>query len=194
LWDRNSLSFANVAQVLGRRAHVLARVRKNLPTEPAEALPDGSYLAKVYKTAHDRQADRVVVVRVIAYTLGDPNRPGRDEAHRLLTTLLDAEAHPAVGLVELYHQRWEEETCQADYPSRRRWGGARRIGYHRRNGVARVGRVVPVVGEPRLDRLPQGFKRRGRDSLTARLLPVPTRGNLEDSKHFRLARQTRIRP
>lgn len=26
-----------------------------------------------------------------------------------MTTLLDAEAHPAMDLVELYHQRWEEE-------------------------------------------------------------------------------------
>jgi putative transposase len=40
---------------------------------------------------------------------------------------------------------WRIETCQADYPSRRRWVGTWRIGYHRRDGVARVGRVVPAT-------------------------------------------------
>jgi len=50
----------------------------------------------------------------------------------------------------LARQRWTEaswriETCQADCPSSRRWVGTRRIGYHRRDGVARVGRVVPAA-------------------------------------------------
>ena len=43
------------------------------------------------------------------------------------------------------HMRWPVETCQADYPSSRRGVGTRRIGYHRRNGVARAGRVVPAT-------------------------------------------------
>ena len=41
------------------------------------------------------------------------------------------------------------EKAQADYPRSRRWGGARRIGYHRRDGVARAGRLVPATaGRP----------------------------------------------
>jgi hypothetical protein len=37
------------------------------------------------------------------------------------------------------------EKPQAYYPSRRRWVGTRRIGYHRRDGVARAGRLVPAT-------------------------------------------------
>lgn len=41
--------------------------------------------------------------------LDDPKRPGHQETHRLLTTLLDAGAHSAKTLIVLYHERWEEE-------------------------------------------------------------------------------------
>jgi hypothetical protein len=110
LWDRNFLSYKNVAQVLSRKAHLLARVRKNLILEPIEELDDGSCLAKLYKTAHDREKDKNgIVVRVIEYTLNAPDRPSEGGTQRLVTTLLDAQAHPALELVELYHQRWEEE-------------------------------------------------------------------------------------
>src|SRR5262249_10984516 len=109
-WDRNFLSYNNVKQVLSRRAHLLARIRSSLIFEPTQELPDGSYLAKLYRTPADRKKDQGgVVVRVIQYTLNDPSRPSKERAHRLLTTLLGAEPYPAVELVELYHQRWEEE-------------------------------------------------------------------------------------
>lgn len=110
LMDRHFPSFKVVTQVLAANAHVLARIRANLIFEPTEVLPDGSYLAKMYRTPWDRKKDRGgVLVRIIDYELTDPNRPSKEKKHRLLTTLLDAEAHPALGLVELYHQRWEEE-------------------------------------------------------------------------------------
>jgi hypothetical protein len=110
LFDRNFLSFGNVSQVLDRKAHLLARVASNRILEPIEVLADGSYLAKMYKTEYDRKKDRKgVLVRVIQYELTDPNRPSKEKVHRLVTTLLDAQAYPALGLVELYHQRWEEE-------------------------------------------------------------------------------------
>jgi hypothetical protein len=41
--------------------------------------------------------------------LNDPGRPTKEKVHRLLTTLLDATAHPAKELIVLYHQRWEHE-------------------------------------------------------------------------------------
>jgi hypothetical protein len=110
LWDRNFLSFKNVARVLRRDAHLLARVASNRILEPTEELADGSCLAKMYKTEYDRKKDRDgTVVRVIEYELTDPDRPSKEKKHRLVTTLLDAEAYPALELVELYHQRWEEE-------------------------------------------------------------------------------------
>jgi SRSO17 transposase len=41
--------------------------------------------------------------------------------------------------------RWAVEKTQADCPSSRRWVGTWRIGYHRRDGVARAGHVVPAT-------------------------------------------------
>jgi hypothetical protein len=48
-------------------------------------------------------------------------------------------------ILGLVADRFRLEKSQADYPSRRRWVGTERSGYHRRNGVARVGRVVPAT-------------------------------------------------
>jgi hypothetical protein len=48
-------------------------------------------------------------------------------------------------ILEEYTGRWNIEKAQADYPSSRSWVGTVRIGYHRRNGVARAGRVVPAT-------------------------------------------------
>ena len=110
LWDRGFFKHAHVGQVLDQGAHLLARVKTGLVLVPTRRLADGSYLAKAYRTAHDRKHDRDgLVVRVVDYTLGDPGRPGHGQRHRLLTTLLDAAAHPAATLVELYHVRWEVE-------------------------------------------------------------------------------------
>jgi transposase IS4-like protein/DDE family transposase len=110
LLDRNLISFRIVSQVLARKAHLLARVASNRILLPTKELADGSCLAKMYRTEYDRKKGRNgVVVRVIEYTLNDPQRPSKEKIHRLVTTLLDAEAYPALDLVELYHQRWEEE-------------------------------------------------------------------------------------
>ncbi|MGL4550286.1 MAG: hypothetical protein ACRC33_03780 [Gemmataceae bacterium] len=49
------------------------------------------------------------MVRVIKYTLDDPQRVGHREEHTLMATLLDASEHPAEELVLLYHERWEHE-------------------------------------------------------------------------------------
>jgi hypothetical protein len=67
----------------------------------------------------------------------------------------------------LYRARWQVEKAQADYPSRRRWGEARRIGYHRRNGVARTGRVLPAT--------PGCLHRRNRMSDNTRPRSAPPR-------------------
>ena len=89
---------------------LLARVVKSLILRPIRALADGSYLAKVYRNDSDRRKDRDgIVVRVIRYTLDDPQRVGHGEEHVLITNLLDEAAHPATELIILYHERWEEE-------------------------------------------------------------------------------------
>jgi hypothetical protein len=110
LWDRNFLKHSHVRQVRGQKAHLLARIKKNLIFQPLKRLRDGSYLAKLYANASDRRQDQDGIwVRIIEYTFDDPHRPGVGERHRLLTTLLGEREHPAKTLVELYHVRWEEE-------------------------------------------------------------------------------------
>jgi len=110
MWDRNFLSYVNVAQVVSRGAHLLARIKNNLVFQPIRRLPDRSYLAKLYPSPRHRERDQDgMVVRVIDYTFRDPGRPGSGERHRLLTTLLDWKTDPAKTLILLYHRRWEEE-------------------------------------------------------------------------------------
>jgi hypothetical protein len=110
LWDRGFLSYDNVRDVLAGQAQLLARIKKNLIFAKIKVFADGSYLAKMYASAKHRRHDQDgIVVRIIDYTFRDPGRPGSGEVHRLLTTLLDARRHPAKRLIELYHERWEEE-------------------------------------------------------------------------------------
>lgn len=109
--DRGFFSYADW-QDLDRRGHkLLVRVKSNLILQPLQALSDGSYLAKIYPSSYHRAKDRDgLVVRVIAYTLDDPQRVGHQEEHRLITNLLDATQYPALEIIVGYHERWEHET------------------------------------------------------------------------------------
>ena len=92
------------------RSETLARVVKSSILRPIRTLADGSYLAKVYKSPYDRQKDRDgTLVRVIRYTLDDPQRVGHGEVHVLITNLFDETLYPAEELIILYHERWEQE-------------------------------------------------------------------------------------
>src|SRR5207249_2343749 len=103
-------SYAAWKGLRARGVHVLMRLKSNLIFRPWCRLSDGSYLAKAYPSAAARRQDREgVVVRVIKYTLDDPQRVGHGETHRLVTSLLDETLDPAAALVALYHERWEEE-------------------------------------------------------------------------------------
>lgn len=112
--------------MLKQHAHLLIRVKSGVRLDPIKKLPDGSYLAKLYRCHDDRRRDRnAIVVRVLRYQLKDRTgkkgptgkqkrkKTGRKKTaskeHRLLTTLLDVKLDPAETLIELYHQRWEEE-------------------------------------------------------------------------------------
>jgi hypothetical protein len=110
LWDRGFFSYELWRQMAAREVKVLARVKSRLILRPIRHLSDGSYLAKVYKGPYDREKDRDgIVVRVIRYTLDDPQRAGHGEGHVLITNLLDENLYPARELIILYHERWEEE-------------------------------------------------------------------------------------
>jgi hypothetical protein len=109
-WDRGFFSYKLWQQIILRGCQVLARVSARLVLRPSRELGDGSYLAKVYPCESLRNRDEGgIVVRVIRYTLTDPRRVGYGCEHVLLTTLLDAAAHPAKELALLYHERWEIE-------------------------------------------------------------------------------------
>jgi len=110
LWDRGFFSYKLWQGLVLRGCQVLARVTSQMTLWPQRELSDGSQLAKVYPCYSMRNKDQGgIVVRVIRYTHDDPGRVGCGQEHVLLTTLLDAVAHPARELILLYHQRWEIE-------------------------------------------------------------------------------------
>jgi transposase IS4-like protein/DDE family transposase len=110
LWDRGFFSYGLWQEVTARGVKILARVTGRLILEPIRNLADGSYLAKIYRTPDDRRKDRGgIVVRVIRYTLDDPQRVGHGEVHTLITNLFDENLYTAKELIILYHERWEQE-------------------------------------------------------------------------------------
>lgn len=110
LWDRGFFSYELWQQMTAHTVKVLARAKSGLILRPISHLSDGSYLAKIYKNPYDREKDRDgIVVRVIRYTLDDPQRVGHGEEHVLITNLFDEDLYPAMELILLYHERWEEE-------------------------------------------------------------------------------------
>lgn len=110
MWDRGFHEFDMFVGVQARQAHGLGRVPAHAQPEHVETLPDGTALAYLYPSDYQRrkQGERVLV-RIISYTIIDPNRPGFGETHRLVTTLLDPHLYPALDLVCAYHERWEIE-------------------------------------------------------------------------------------
>jgi len=110
LWDRGYYGFGLLKQAVDAGRDVLGRVPAKVIMERIKTFPDGSYLACVYPTHYARlHHQQGLTVRVIEYTLDDPQRPGCGERHRLVTTLLDHQTYPALELIALYHQRWEIE-------------------------------------------------------------------------------------
>jgi hypothetical protein len=107
--DKGFFSYAHWKTLDSRGVKLLVRIKDHLVLEPIRRLPDGSYRAKVYPSSWCRQKDREgIEVRIIEYTIDDPNRTGHGQRHRLMTNLFE-ETYPAVELACLYHERWEEE-------------------------------------------------------------------------------------
>jgi hypothetical protein len=110
LCDRGFFGYNLWKSVVSQGVHLLARLSKGMILKPIEHLSDGSYLAKIYASPYDRKKDRDgIVVRVIKYTLNDPQRVGHQEEHTLLTDLLNDTEYPAWELIPGYHWRWEHE-------------------------------------------------------------------------------------
>jgi len=122
LADRHFFGYDLWAKAQATGADLLWRVKKNLKLSCLQALPDGSYLSKVYRSEKDRRHDENgIVVRVIHYRL-----EGIAEAeplYRAVTTILDPAQAPAEELAALYHERWEIETALDEFKTHLR--GAR---------------------------------------------------------------------
>ncbi len=110
MWDRGFHDFDLIVDVLDRDSQVLARLPSHVKPELVRKLPDLSYLAYLRPSDYQRrkQGERVLV-RIVEYTITDPALTGYGVVHRLVTTLLDHEEHPALELVWAYHERWEIE-------------------------------------------------------------------------------------
>ena len=110
LEDRGFFSYQAWKALRERDLQLLVRIKSNMVFKPLLYLSDGSFLAKIYPSDKARRKDQDgIVVRIIEYTLDDPQRQGHGETHRLMTSLLDETLDPAVTLILLYHERWEEE-------------------------------------------------------------------------------------
>jgi hypothetical protein len=110
MWDRGFHDYDMFVQAQQRGAHVLARLPAHVKPLRLRTLADGSYLAYLRPSDYQRRKKgERLLVRVIEYTLTDPNLPGWSETHRLVTTLLDPDAYPILELVCAYHERWEIE-------------------------------------------------------------------------------------
>jgi hypothetical protein len=110
MWDRGFHDYDMFVQTRQRGAHVLSRLPAHVKPEVVQALADGSYLAYLQPSDYQRRkAGEKLLVRVIEYTLTEPNLPGYGETHRLVTTLLEPELYPVIDLICTYHERWEIE-------------------------------------------------------------------------------------
>jgi hypothetical protein len=107
LADRNFHSFELWQGAQRGGYELLIRVQKGPKLPVLEVLPDGSYLSQVLPRRGKKKSERAIVVRVIDYQWRAEN--GHVQQSRLVTSLLDAGAHPAPELLELYHRRWEQE-------------------------------------------------------------------------------------
>lgn len=124
MWDRGFHDYEMIVAARERGAHILGRLPAHVKPEPVLKLSDHSYLAYLYPSDPQRKKrGEHLVVRIIEYTLTDPDLPGYGEIHRLVTTLLDPEAYPALDLACAYHERWEIELVIDEIDSHQRLAG-----------------------------------------------------------------------
>ena len=110
LLDKGFYSYDFWKTLNDRGIALVARVKAHMVLKRTQELEDGSFLAWLYPDSNARQQERDgILVRVIEYTLNDPQRVGHGELHRQITNLLDPADLPALEWICLYHERWEIE-------------------------------------------------------------------------------------
>ncbi|MDT0305312.1 IS4 family transposase [Streptomonospora wellingtoniae] len=108
LADRAFAARDLVGAIAATGAHILVRVKNDRRLPVLARLTDGSYLSRL-----GTAGVRVIDCEITVATAGGR----RTRGYRLVTTLTDHRIHPAGGLVELYHQRWEIETAYLEIKS-----------------------------------------------------------------------------
>lgn len=114
-------------------AELVWRVSVSVDLPVMRTLPDGSYLSLVgdpKKKRRNRENARagrdarvdvdVLDVRVVEYEI--PNRSGKTEFVRLISTVLDPVEASAAELAAVYHERWEEESVFGEVETDMRGG------------------------------------------------------------------------
>ena len=126
LADRGFFSMDRFLRFSARGAHLAWRIKngaKSVPLRTIRTLPDGSELvmlresdgmrARRRKEAGDPRAERLpdTIARLVSFTVTARTAGGRARTTvmRVLTTLLDHEAHPARDIAILYAERWQIE-------------------------------------------------------------------------------------
>ncbi len=111
LADRNFAAGKLFRAVADSRAHALIRAKTSSsgPKLPVlHRLADGSWLSRFGG----------VQVRVIDAQIAIATTAGRHTGHyRWITTLTDHRRYPAFELAQIYHERWEIETCYLELKS-----------------------------------------------------------------------------
>jgi hypothetical protein len=114
-------------------AALVWRVMVGLDLPVGRTLPDGSWLSVIGDPAqkrrrreYARQGHRKIVdvdlteVRVVEYEI--PDRDGKVESIRLITTILDPAEATAAELAAVCHERWEQESAFDEIETHQRGG------------------------------------------------------------------------
>ena len=111
LGDRNFAATALLEQFAATGADLLIRCKNDRRFQVLSHLGDGTRIV-----ALGQLRVRVIDARItVDLGSGGEQRTGR---YRLVTTLTDPLLHPAMEIVELYHQRWEIETSYREAKAR----------------------------------------------------------------------------
>ncbi len=110
MWDRGLHSYAMVQTTVTKGCAYLGRIPVNVKFLVEEPLKDDSYLSWIYPSGKLRKKGcQPILLRVIEYTIDNPEHPNQPIKYRLITSLLDPEKFPAELLAIEYHLRWEVE-------------------------------------------------------------------------------------
>lgn len=154
-WSRNWNTLATLADFLlarcstevGTWAFILDRTYHSTTGRHAQNTFSRANRKKPSRAKSRRQQHLAVhnvgTVNVVFSTTQQPQAGQPTEVQKILPSNRDDWS--AAQVVAAYAVRWQIEKDQANYSSSRRGGGGRGRPYHRRDGVARPGRVVSAT-------------------------------------------------